>query len=138
MPGQVTPYPLSMILCDGLWRDPYNGKFTLIGLFSTVGSENFPMALAVLYIYIALTDGQGTMPVKLELVDVDEERPPIFSDENDMQFADPCAVTEMAFQRAGVIFPQPGEYRLKLFVNNEFIIERRILVTGPQPVGEPQ
>ena len=132
MPGQVTPYPLSMVLCDGLWRDPYTGKFTLIGLFSTVGSENFPMDLPVLSIYVALTDGQGTMPLKLELVDVDESRPPLFSDENDVSFNDPCAVLELAFQRTHVVFPSPGEYRLKLFVNNDFMIERRILVTSPQ------
>lgn len=135
MHGQVTPYALSMIVCDGLWRDPYTGKFTLIGLFSTIGSSEFPMSQPVLSMYVALTDGQGTMPVKIELVDVDEERVPIFSDESDMQFVDPCAVMEIAFQKTNVVFPAPGEYRLKLFVNNEFIIERRIFVAGPQAGG---
>jgi hypothetical protein len=131
VPVQVTPYPLSMVVCDGLWRDPYTGKLTLIGLFTTVGSDVFPMSIPILSIYVALTDGQGEMPVKLELVDADEEQPPLFSDEQRVTFTDPCVVMELGFQKGGVVIPKPGEYRLKLFVNDEFLIERRLLVAGP-------
>ena len=136
MPAQVTPYPLSMVICDGLWRDPYTRKLTLIGLFTTIASDQFPMSIPILSIYVALTDGQGEMPVRLELVDVDEERPPIFSDEQSINFTDPCMIMEMGFQKGGILVPHPGEYRLKLFANNEFIIERRLLVAGPSEEGE--
>jgi hypothetical protein len=35
------------------------------------------------------------------------------------------------FQAGRVEFPEPGEYRFKLYANAEFMIERRILVMGP-------
>lgn len=124
----LTPYPLAMVICDGFWRDPYTGKFTLIGTFSALGGHPFPLTHPVLSVYVALTDGNGKMPVRLELSDVDESRDPILLEETEIQFTDRRTVHELAFSAGGLVFPLPGEYRLKLFANNEFIIERRIVV----------
>lgn len=132
-PGVVTPYPLAMVICDGLWRDPYTGKTTLIGTFSAIGGHSFPLVHPILSVYVALTDGQGRIPVKLELVDVDEVREPIFAQETEVESSDPRSVMELHFQATGLEFPAPGEYRLKLFANSEFIIERRVIVVGRMP-----
>jgi hypothetical protein len=120
-----------MVICDGAWRDPYTAKFTLIGTFSSIGGESFPLVHPIVTVYVALTDGHGEMPLRLELVDANEERDPIFSEPSTMKFDDPRMIFEFIFQARNVTFPEEGEYRLRLFANDEFMIERRILVTGP-------
>jgi hypothetical protein len=66
------------------------------------------------------------------LVDVNEEDEPLFVHNRVVDFKDPRMVSEMVFVGQGIQFPRPGEYRLQLFANNEFMSERRILVFGPQ------
>lgn len=127
--GKVTPYPLAMVVCDGAWRDPYTGKFTLIGTFGALCGSSFPLTHPILTVYASLTDGRGVMPIKLELVDVDEQREPVFDRTSDAEFNDPRMILELCFQVSMIVFPEPGEYRLKLYANNEFMLERRIVVT---------
>jgi hypothetical protein len=122
-----------MVVCDGLWRDPYTGKTTILGTFSTIGGSSFPLFHPVLSVYISLTDGHGTVPVRLVLVDVDEERQPIFERTDEIKFTDPRMVMELCIWQGAVVFPEPGEYRLKLIAKDEFIIERRILVVNNEP-----
>ena len=127
-PGSLTPYPLAMVICDGAWRDPYTGKWTLIGTFSIIGGEAFPLAHPILTVYVALTDGRGKFPIKIQLVDVDEIEEPLLEMEQESEFSDQRVVGELVFQASGVMFPAPGEYRLMLFANGEFLIERQIIV----------
>ncbi|MFN0053167.1 MAG: DUF6941 family protein [Planctomycetales bacterium] len=122
------PYPLAMIVCDGLWRDPYTGKTTIIGTFSTIGGRSFPLRHPHLSVYVSLTDGHGKMTIRLELVDVDEVRPPILSLSEEFDFNDPRMIFEICYFAPNIVFPSDGEYRLKLIAREEFIIERRILV----------
>ena len=129
--GTVTPYPRAMVICDGVWQDPYTSKFTLIGTFSSIGGRTFPLVHPIMSVYVSLTDGRGKLPVRIELVDVDEQREPILGMSDDVDFFDPRMIFEGVFQAMGVVFPEAGEYRLKLFANNEFLIERRILVLPP-------
>jgi hypothetical protein len=79
-------------------------------------------------VHVCLTDGHGTVPVKLQLVDVDESREPLFVVENDLEFPDRRANIVMTAHMQGIAFPEPGEYRLQLFSRGEFLMERRILV----------
>lgn len=133
----AVPYPLAMVVCDGFWRDPYTGKHTLIGTFSAIGGSTFPLVHTVLSVYISLTDGRGKTPLRLQLVDVNEEQEPIFELTQEVDFVDARMICEICFQAVGVTFPRPGEYRLKLFADQEFIIERWIVVFGPQDESEP-
>src|SRR5262245_19711844 len=120
----TAPYPLAMVVCDGFWRDPYTGKHTLIGTFSAIGGPNFPVVHPIVTVYVALTDGRGKTLLKLQLTDLDDEHAPIFELEQEVDFTDARMMCEICFQAGGVTFPSPGEYRLKLFANGEFVIER--------------
>jgi hypothetical protein len=127
--GVVAPYPLAMVICDWIWRDPYNGKATLLGTFSAIFGVDFPLIHPILSVYVSLTDGRGIVPLRLELIDADEQREAIFSLTQDIEFPDPRMIAEIGFVAANIQFPEPGEYRLQLFAANEFVIERRILVS---------
>lgn len=136
-PARIAPLTLALVICDGCWRDPYTGKYTLIGTFSTITGEAFPLTHPILTVYIALTDGLGRVPIRLQLVDVNEEEEPLFVQEGQLEFPDPRVVCELVFVAEGLQFPHPGEYRLQLFAHQEFLLERRILVLGTQPVAPP-
>lgn len=86
-------------------------------------------------VYAALTDGRGKVPVKLQVIDVDEEEEPIASIEGDVEFSDPRMIVEMDLHLAKLNFPGPGEYRIQLYAGSEFVIERRLLVVQ-LPGGE--
>ncbi len=126
--GILIPYPLAMVVCDYIWRDPYTGKNTIIGTFSLIGGESFPLTHPSLGVYVSLTDGIGHCAVRLELADVNELREPIVVLEQIVDFEDPRMIAELVFQISGVTFPDPGEYRLKLFANQDFLMERRLLL----------
>jgi len=128
----VTPFPLAMVVCDSIYRDPYTGKFTLIGTFSTISANQFPVRHPHLFVYAALTGGRGKIPLRVEVVDTDEsEILAKLTGEVDNR-NDPRAIQELAFGFAGLVFPKQGEYRIALYANNEFMVERRLLVFNPQ------
>jgi len=117
-----------MVICDGIWRDFGTGKRFILGCFSVLHARRFPATHPVMGLYVAITNGRGTVPVKVCLVDVDEEREPLWFAEGEVEFSDPRAVIEMDFMMAGVTFPAPGEYRFQFYASGALIMERRILV----------
>jgi len=124
----VSPYPLAMIICDAIWRDPATGKHTLLGLFSKIQAKEFPTQHKMLALFIALTDGHGKTPIRLRLIDAEESREPLFDGSQMVNFIDPRAILEIAFHVPGLTFDEPGEYRFQLFGGDEPLMERRILV----------
>lgn len=84
-------------------------------------------------VHVELTDGHGTIPIKLRLVDVDDEEDPVFEVENEIDFADPRAIVSMSVYMQGLAFPKAGEYRLQLFAGSTFLIERRLLLRQVNP-----
>ena len=128
--GSVTPYPLALVVCDFIWDDPDTGKKTLIGTFSVIEGRSFPLVHPSISVLASLTDGCGAFVIRLELSDVDDEREPIFSLEHEVEVDDPRVIVEQVFVADNVVFTHPGEYRLRLFANHEFLIERRLILAA--------
>lgn len=128
----IVPYPLAMVVCDHIWVDPGTGKETLLGLFSTIHARKFPARHGLLAVYVALTDGRGETPVRLRLIDVDEEYDPLFDETGTIDFADPRMIFGMMFHAENLLFKEPGEYRFQLFAHEELLMERRVLVVQTQ------
>jgi ribonuclease PH len=122
------PYAIAMVVCDFIWRDPGTGKFTILGTFSSIAAAAFPCVHPVMAVFVALTDGRGKTPIKLRLIDVDEENDPLFEGDMDVEWTDPRMIAEIAFVVQGAAFPAPGEYRFQLFAGSESLMERRILI----------
>ena len=122
------PYPLAMVICDSIWHDRGTGKRFLLGCFSTIHATDFPATHPVMAVYVAITNGRGAVPFKIQLVDADEEREPLWIAEAEIEFTDPRSVVELEFVMKGVTFPEPGEYRFQLFASGQWNMERRFLV----------
>ena len=124
----LTPYPLSMVICDACHRDPGTGKFFLLGLFSAISAPSFPFSHSQLVVYTSVTDGLGIVDLKLQFVEVSNDDEVLVELSQEANFDDPRMVAEAVYIFQGLPIPRPGEYRFKLFANNEFLIERRVLV----------
>jgi hypothetical protein len=122
------PYALAMVISDAIWRDPGSGKRTILGCFSVLFARRFPAVHPIMAVYAVLTDGRGKVPIKLRVVDVDEENVPLFEANGEVVFADPRATVEIDMHIQGIRFPRPGDYRFQLFAGGEFVLERRLLV----------
>lgn len=68
----IPPYALALVVCDAIWRDPSTGKRTILGCFSAILADEFPATHPGMAVYAAITDGHGTVPIALRLVDADE------------------------------------------------------------------
>jgi hypothetical protein len=122
------PYPLAMIVCDAIWRDPATGKWTLLGCFTGITANAFPCIQPTMAVFISLTDGRGPTPIRLRLVDADEEEEPLIEVETQVEFSDPRMVADMQLHFQGVSFPRAGEYRFQLSSGTTPLLERRIMV----------
>ncbi len=125
------PYPLAMIVCDAIWRDPTSGKRFLLGCFTVLHARGFPVQHPVMAVHVVLTNGHGTIEVTARLIDEDETRPPIWGTKHSVDFPDPRGTVELDFVLGPVIFPAAGAYRFQLFAGDEFLMERRIFVRQP-------
>ena len=126
--NRILPYPLAMVICDHIWVDPGTGKKTLLGLFSMIHAKKFPAKHPLLAVHVSLTDGRGVTPIRLRLVDAEDDSEPILDETGDIDFTDPRIICDMTFHAANVSFQRPGEYRFQLFAHEELLMERRVLV----------
>lgn len=122
------PLLLALVVCDSIWTERTSGTPTLLGLFSEIESTIFPVLHPRLAIHVCMTDAHGNVPIRLQLVDADEEHAPIFRVEREIEFPDRRAIITMNVQVEEIAFPSPGEYHIQLFGYGELILERRIVV----------
>jgi hypothetical protein len=122
------PFPLAMVVCDGIHRDPGTGKLTLLGCFSVIGVAELPAVHESMGLYIELTNGRGKVPFLCRLVDANEDLEPLWEHKDEIEIEDPRVVLQIALPIQNVLFSQAGEYRIQLYACNEFLMERRVLV----------
>jgi hypothetical protein len=126
------PVCLALLLCDYVHADPATGKHTILGTFSEVAFEEFPAQFPCLCIYFCLTEGYGPMPIRLKVIDVNEERPAIFDVTEMVNFSSPKATVQHGVHIQGMPFHEPGEYRVQLFAGDNFLMDRMLNVVGGQ------
>jgi len=122
------PYPLAMVVCDAIWRDPATGKRFLLGCFSVLHATQFPIMHHSMGIHVALTNGHGRMGIRIRLIDDEESREPLWLAEGEVEFPDPRGTVEIDFVLPPIQFPAAGVYRFQFFTGGQFLMERRIIV----------
>lgn len=132
----ITPFPLAMVICDFAYRDPYSGKYSLTGIFSNINSASFPVRLPHVFVYSALVGGRGRIPLRLEITHSDDEAP--FAIANGVVDAksDPRIVLEIVLGFKDLVIVKSGEYRISLFANDEFMVERGLVAVDTRLLGE--
>ena len=122
------PQVLAMVICDMVIDDRISGKKSLIGLFDAIASTSIPCTVNELHVFLALTDGYGSLKTRLRCVKAanDEE---LFNTDQEVSFPDPLAVVEMNLGFCGCEFPEAGEYRFQLWADQSLLCERKFHVS---------
>lgn len=134
------PDVLAMLVCDQIITDRLTGKQSLIGMFSRIHAIGFPATHPQLCVFVALTDGHGKTDLTIRVVDSNEARPPIVEGKGSVAFKDPRTIANLFLQFHGLVFPQPGEYRVQLYSDNSLLREARlelVQLKPPKPQSEP-
>jgi hypothetical protein len=142
-PDRMVPDVLAMLVCDQIITDRLTGKQSLIGMFSTVHAPRFPATHPQLCVFVALTEGYGKTDLTIKIVDANDARPAIVEGRGGVEFQNPRAIANLALQFHGLVFPEPGDYRVQLYSGGQLLREARLqlLQIRPRPAkpaeGEP-
>ncbi|MFA5423867.1 MAG: hypothetical protein WC374_08425 [Phycisphaerae bacterium] len=137
---QKIPPPglLSVIICDQVILNAVDKKPTIVGVFENISAESYPARHPRLAFFCELTNGRGTVPIAIRLVDVTQSDKILFERTVQRLFADVRQVHNLTFDISGVIFPHAGEYRFQIYAGGEFLGERRIICRViKMPPGRP-
>jgi hypothetical protein len=122
------PTVLTLLAADGLHRDSL-GKFYILGVFSGINAPAFPALHPPVALYVALTDGYGTVTVTLRLVRAANEDHALFSGEFKVEFHTPLDVVETGLSVPAIRLPAPGEYRWQVVCRGAVLYEHRLIVS---------
>ena len=127
-----------MLLCDSVHTDPSTGKLTILGTFSAITANSYPLQ-ASFVIYFSLTDGFGKHKIKIRIVNsknlMQDEQADEFGIQTEVDFEDPLGVWDTA---VGVAFPieEPGVYHCELLCEEEVLMSRRVIADTPLQTGD--
>jgi hypothetical protein len=130
-----TPFCFALHIADVIHRDAVSGKWHILGMFDRISVAEFPAELT-LAVYYGVTDGRGTMPLKVQFIEASAEFEEQFEEgiagalEAEISLADPLEVAQASVE-VPVRFDWPGAYHCELWVNEKRLMTRRLFVVGP-------
>jgi hypothetical protein len=127
------PHALSMFLCDQVTFEQQTNKPTLIGIFTRLSCDGFPSAPKHLDVFVALTNGHGTVVLDLQVIRLNTEDQ-INGQSVEVTFPDPLKVLNLRFRFRLLSFPEPGDYLFQLNCVQEIICYRRVHVYAREDV----
>jgi hypothetical protein len=121
------PLAESLVICDQIITEAGTNKKSLIGIFNSIGSANFPAQHPKLCVYAAMSNGRGEMVVDLRCVRM-QDNSEVFKISASMQFPDPNTVVEWVANFNQLPFEQAGLYSFELIYEEEILLEKRFNV----------
>jgi hypothetical protein len=133
------PKVLAMLLADRAHLDPATRKLSLFGILDGFAGPSLPVVVPRLVVHVALTEGRGTVPFTLRIIDADEADDPAHEFAGEITFPDPLHITSIVHDVQGLPFRRAGHYRVQLLVRGGVLFERRLEVrVGPVPSAPGQ
>lgn len=129
---RTPPLPVvqSFLTCQEIFSNPKGGRTLLLGPLTHVPVTQFP-AHVQLSIYADFTGGHGSYQPQLSLYDEAEEAAWSWTPPGLFKHSNPLLPCHAYFNDLILDVPQPGRYRLVLFLNDEQAAQRTLWF-GPQ------
>jgi hypothetical protein len=120
---------LAMLVADKVFREEGTGKCHIAGTFSRVEATNFPVFLAAMHVYIAITDlSSGKHQGRLQFVYEGETTEELMRLEGPLVSPAKREVIELHFCLNALQFPKAGTIRINFFVNDHHVGSRKFQV----------
>jgi hypothetical protein len=130
-PHGPSPIVLAMVLCDRAIIEQGTNKKTLVGIFHRVNASTFP-APQQLFMYVQLTDAQGTYIFRIDVVDVDRDNILGTVTSNSLEVPNRLEPFDFVFPLTMVI-PAPGLYEFRFYANDVFLSSISFMAQGTNP-----
>ena len=124
------PLCLALVLCDGVYYDPWTRRKCLMGLLTEMQAVEFPCVLPILSVHLAVTECRSPVTLTLRVSDGNDELDPLDEVEIEIEAADPLVVVETEHVFTDLQLPKPGEYRVQLFCGGTPMMERRLVASN--------
>lgn len=121
------PRLLSFLICDQVITDIRTKKQTIVGIYENISAHQYPARHPKLTLYAQFSNGRGSVKGRVRVTKIGEEEKEIFSIEGPIVFKDIREVKALILDINGFVFPEEGEYRFQMYVDDDFLDERRII-----------
>jgi hypothetical protein len=129
------PMGVVLIVCDRVIIDAKTHEKTLVATFNRIVARRFPCVRARMSIFVAVTNGKGTMNAQVRCVN-ESTNDAIFEAQGPLTFKDPNHVVEMNSQLNNVPFPKPGLHCIEFLCDDELVLHRRFDVVQFEEKGK--
>jgi hypothetical protein len=130
------------VQCDEVKNE--NGKFSAIGIFDTIFASSFPAVHRQFFLMLGLLGAEGVFDV--ECLIISPEGRTIANSKGQLKLDSPQSVGNVAFGFMNFLLPQPGKYKISVFLDGDFLADHFFQVFGvqrqrqgpmPHPPGNP-
>lgn len=120
-----TPVAVGLLVCEQLIVEEKTKNITAVNCFSRRIVPEIPPEPFSFAIYAVLTDGLGTMTVRVVIsrLDTDED---IYQRSLSFHFANPLQEIRCLLRVGDCSFPIAGAYQVSLFVDRELVANRKL------------
>lgn len=121
------PSLLAWITCDGVHLDPSSGKHTILGVFSNIKAQSFPVIHPYMVWFLTLTDVQpGKHQIRMSM-GLDPLNPNLRL-EREFESQSPLHRINLINELRNLGFEQPGDYSILIEVDDEPILATNLTV----------
>lgn len=115
----------ALVVCENVYVDSH-GKRALVGLFTRIAAETFPIRHAKICVFVSVTELRKQTTCTLDIVRSDLE--PIFEMSGPLPQDSPTVICDLVFELTNVVFPEPGKYWVRFSGHGQILAERPIEV----------
>jgi hypothetical protein len=117
------PVGLALLVCDYVITEKNTNKKSLVGLFTNITGQQFPMQFRTFWVYTSLTNLMGRHSFSLNIYS-EATKANIGSISGNINVKDKNNVAELAVPVKSVTFPEPGKYVLSVAIDGQNIMDR--------------
>lgn len=120
---------LAWLTCDGVHIDPATGKHTILGVFSNIKAQRFPVTHPFMIWFLTLTDcSVGEHQVRISMGRDPTNLQPLI--DRPFESQNPLQRINLINEIRNLSFPAAGEYSILIEVDEEPILATSLTVFG--------
>jgi hypothetical protein len=125
---QSKPQLLCWLTCDGVHLDPGSGKHTILGVFSNIKGQRFPVTHPFMVWFLTITDcASGRHKLRISMGLDPRAMQPLL--ERPFDSESPLHRINLINEIRNLSFQAPGEYALLIEIDDEPLLATSLTVT---------
>ena len=136
--ARINPVAKSVFLCDAVIIDEHSGKPSIVGLFNSLPLEFLPNSLSIIEEFCVFFDFVGGVAesiIRVEICDPRSDTVVFRTADRVVRFSGRHTTVAVNFRLKDIAIPDPGDYIIEVYCNNEFVDDRLLRITALKEGG---